>query len=467
MTTTAQTNGGGVRSMLRTGEQIGTAVFASAMLLLIIVFTLVYVMTVPSIEKAVAALIREEQAELGAIYDIDGAPGLTAAVERRASISGRTGRYYILLGPNRATLAGNLFNWPGLVPTDGELHRVTIIRGPSLPPVEIGAIAQLYGQSRYALLIGQDLREREALERGVLLAFVAAAFVTLGFGFIANVVVSGFMLRRVESVALTAREIVRGDLTQRIEVRGRSDEFDALSTTFNLMLDRIEELMLSMRAVTDSIAHDFRTQLGRARARAEAALAAGHDTVLLRSTLATIESEIDRMQQTLNSLLEIARAEAGLSREQMQTVDLTQIAENVVELYQPIAEEAGTRVEIEASGPVLVHAHANLLTQALANLVENALKYGGVVHPVLIEVQGAATAPAVAVADRGPGIPEADRERVLERFVRLDPARGTPGSGLGLSLVAAVARLHDARLILLDNRPGLRVVLRFPRPARP
>lgn len=457
---------GNLRSFLRTGEQIGTTVFAAGMVLLSLVFALVYFTTVPSIEDAVASLIREEHAELDAVYELDGPAGLTAAIERRSAGSARAGRYYILLGPNRAMLAGNLLDWPGVVPTDGRLHRVNIIRYAMTAPIDIGAIAQLYGDARYAVLIGQDLREREALERGVLLAFFAAAIVTLGFGYLANIVASQFLLRRVESVALTTQDIVRGDLSRRVEVRGRSDEFDALSMTVNLMLDRIEELMLGMRTVTDSIAHDFRTRLGRARAEAEAALAADAGPESLRQALATIEVEIDRMQQALNALLQIARAEAGLSREQMQPVDLKTLAENTAELYGPVAEEKACTLEVKAQGGAVVHGHPDLLAQALSNLVENALKYASTGQAVTIEVQGGSGVPILAVCDRGPGIPEKDHDRVLQRFVRLDPARAVGGSGLGLSLVAAVVKLHDARLSLLDNRPGLRVVIRFPRSAR-
>jgi signal transduction histidine kinase len=269
------------------------------------------------------------------------------------------------------------------------------------------------------------------------------------------------LLRRVELVNRTSERVMAGNLSDRVPVGGSGDEFDQLAANLNRMLDQIERLMTAMREVTDDVAHDLKTPLARLRARLELALIGPADGGEPKEAIRAAIDEADRLLATFNALLGIAEAEAGAGRDRMSVLDLSEIARTAVEFYEPVAEERGFSLTLEAEPGVRIRGDRHLLSQALANLIDNALKYagGGEVSVRVLECDGHA---ALEVADRGPGIPEADRESVFDRFVRLEPSRSTPGNGLGLSLVRAVAHHHDGTAALADNRPGLRAVLEFP-----
>lgn len=261
-----------------------------------------------------------------------------------------------------------------------------------------------------------------------------------------------------------------GNLSERVPVTQRNDEFDRLATSLNAMLDRIEQLMGGLKAVTDNIAHDLKTPLTRLRNRLEAAMRDGDGDGEHIEALEAAIGESERLIATFNALLLIARVEAGSTAGAFEPVDVADIVTDVAELYQPVAEDAGLTLKVDAASRAKVRANRELVSQALVNLVENAIKYAPpsqsaepVVEIRVIE-QGADV--VLEVADHGPGIAAADRERALERFVRLDEARAEAGSGLGLSLVAAVAQLHSGRVEIEDNKPGarLRLVLPIHRP---
>jgi hypothetical protein len=279
------------------------------------------------------------------------------------------------------------------------------------------------------------------------------------------------MLTRLDSINRTSGEIVAGNLTRRVPVSGAHDEFDVLAENLNRMLDRIERLMKGLREVTDSVAHDLRTPLNRLRQRLEqsqARLAAsGSDTSEIERAIA----ETDQLIGTFNALLLIAETDAGTARGTMSPLDLASVATDVAELYEPLAEEKN--VTLTLIPPFAVHGsdtviegNRSLISQALVNLVDNAIKYtppgGRVTVRPAVGFQGV----DLTVSDSGPGIPSEQRSRVVERFVRLEASRHSPGTGLGLSLVQAVAHFHNAELILEDNGPGLKAILRFPRPAQ-
>jgi signal transduction histidine kinase len=252
---------------------------------------------------------------------------------------------------------------------------------------------------------------------------------------------------------------MRGDLSQRLPVRDAEDEINKLAREINSMLDKIEQLTLGMRTVLDSAAHDLRTPLNRLQSTAEAAMSQLGPASSERRVLERVTTEVDRMRSTLDALLRIALAETGtVARE---TVDLSELVASMVELYAPVSEERGIALQSAVDAGAQVQGSRQLLAQALANLLDNALKFtpkGGHIRVLLRGVRGA---PEVVVEDDGPGIPADKREIVLGRRVRLDEARKLPGSGLGLSLVAAVTKLHGARLVLDDAAPGLRVALKF------
>ena len=255
-----------------------------------------------------------------------------------------------------------------------------------------------------------------------------------------------------------------GDLTHRIATSGSNDEFDRLSDALNAMLEEIRRLMSGMRTVTDNIAHDLRSPLTRMKGRLEMLLREPTDAEAQRLAIERTIGDADQLLATFTALLSIADAESGTARASMAQLDLGLLAADIVDLYGPAAEERAITM-IYDDGQGVVIGSRQLLFQALANLVDNAIKNTPTGGTIALSVEAGSAGVRLAVADTGPGIPETERDRVLEPFVRLDGSRSTPGSGLGLALVAAIARLHGARLELADNHPGLSVALIFP-PAR-
>jgi signal transduction histidine kinase len=262
------------------------------------------------------------------------------------------------------------------------------------------------------------------------------------------------------------RHIMAGDLGGRLKVAGTGDELDRLAQNLNDMLDRIGELMRGMQEVSDNIAHDLKTPLTRLRNKADEALRTAKTPDELKTALEATIDESDNLIRIFNALLMIARLEAGSAREGLADFDAAEAVRGVAELYEALAEEAGVSLEVSVEDSLPVHGSRELLGQAMSNLLDNALKYGASAdsshRTIGVSAHRRDGEVRIVVADRGPGIPEAERGRVLERFVRLESARSRPGFGLGLSLAAAVARLHGGALRLEDNEPGLRVVLALP-----
>jgi len=288
-----------------------------------------------------------------------------------------------------------------------------------------------------------------------------SGLVALGVGLLGGAAMSHHLLRRVELVNRTSERVMAGNLSDRVPLDGTGDEFDQLAVNLNRMLDQIERLMTAMREVTDDVAHDLKTPLARLRARLELALIGPSDAASQNEAIRSAIDEADRLLATFNALLGIAAAEAGAGRDAAVPLDLSEVARSAAELYEPVAEEKGFSMSQSIEPDVKICGDRHLLSQTLANLLDNALKYagGGDLQICVFQSEGRAI---LEVADRGPGIPEADRATVFDRFVRLEPSRSTPGNGLGLSLVRAVAQRHHGTVALADNRPGLRVRLEFP-----
>jgi len=315
------------------------------------------------------------------------------------------------------------------------------------------------------LLVGRDIEDKIRTQQLLKNAIAGGTGLMLVLGLLGGFALSRWTIGRLEEVNRTTAAIMAGHLGRRIELLGGGDEFDELAQHLNAMLERIEQLLASMREVTDNIAHDLRTPLNRIRSRIEVALLEELDREQARDVLEATMRDADALISTFNALLSIARAEAGSERREHEPVDLSQLARDVVELYEPLAEERRIALSVEARSPVVVEGSQQLLAQALANLVDNAIKYTPEGGAVQVRTH-AEPDPTLEVADNGPGIPPELREKALERFVRLQPDRSTPGNGLGLSLVAAVAKLHGAQLQLGDAGPGLLVTLRFAPAAR-
>lgn len=336
-------------------------------------------------------------------------------------------------------------------------------------PQRLAAATQRTLADGSVLIVGRDIDEQRAhIERVrfVLLGgMIAVALVGLGSGLL----ISRHILRRIDGMASASRAIMNGNLSGRIPRGGNGDELDRLAGSLNTMLERIERLMIGLREVSDNIAHDLKTPLNRLRNRAEAALRDDRGSPAWRDGLERTLEEADDLIKTFNALLLIAKLEAGAVEETLEPMDLAEVVADVAELYAPAAEDAGFRLEHSAVPPIPVRANRQLVGQALTNLVDNALKYSAsqsqpdTFGPAISITAAAHGGKAViTVSDRGPGIAAADRERALKRFVRLEVSRSRPGTGLGLSLVTAVAQMHGGTLRLEDNAPGLRAVLELP-----
>ncbi|MGE0604859.1 MAG: ATP-binding protein [Xanthobacteraceae bacterium] len=316
----------------------------------------------------------------------------------------------------------------------------------------------------FRVLVGRDIEERERLRQILAAPARWSVVVIVLLGIAGGVFVTRRVMKRIDSMTATSEQIMRGDFGGRLAVTGSGDEFDRLANSLNAMLGRIENLMGGLKHVSDNIAHDLKTPLTRLRNRAEEALRANHTEADLRRALESTIEESDNLIRTFDALLMISRAEAGELRKAMTDFDAADVARDVGELYEPVAEESELGLAVDAPEHLPVKGSRELISQALANLVDNAIKHGGTIpgSKVTVAVRKAGDRIEFVVGDRGPGIAEADRVRVVERFVRLEASRSRPGAGLGLSLAQAVARLHGGDLRLEDNSPGLKVTLAIP-----
>jgi signal transduction histidine kinase len=390
------------------------------------------------------------------------------AVGRLASAPGQ-GIYY-LAAPNGQMMVSNIAEFPveilqtpGVYSFDYERPRpFDPAVGEEGPPPGYALVRSEVLESGMRLMVGRDVVERRGFTGIIVQGFGLGVLGIVLASIIAGLITSIRVLRRVDAISGTATKIMSGNLSERVPVTRSNDEFDGLAKNLNLMLDRIEALLQGLKEVTDNVAHDLKTPLTRLRNKAEAALREGSGSETQREALETTLTESDKLIRTFNALLMIARAEAGAPSGAFADVDLSAVAADVAELYEPAAEEAGMTLATQIAPGITLRGNRELLGQALVNLLENALKYGRE-GKIILRVIAAGDRISIEVADNGPGIPEADRERVVERFVRLEESRTEEGSGLGLSLVAAVARLHRGTFRIEDNKPGVRAVIDLPR----
>lgn len=399
-------------------------------------------------------------------YQRLGLGGLADVIMSR-SVRGGQG-LYLLTDLQRHPIAGNLDGWPQIVFRPNsfvEFNYERRVGGISTLRRARGRVFSLTGG--FQLLVARDVHERHETVRLFSTTLPWSMLLMLVLGVIGGGFMSRNLLARLDSINETSREIMAGDLARRVPVRGTGDEFDTLATSLNQMLDRIERLMRGMREVTDSVAHDLRTPLNRLRNRIDAALRRLPSESAEYAEIESAAFEIDQLIATFNALLLIAEAEAGMAREAMARIDLRDVVEGIAELYAPLAEEKGLTFEAPPSGETMIAGNKRLVAQALANLVDNAIKYTPEGGKIRVSIENTPSGVALTVSDSGIGIPAEDRARVLDRFVRLEASRHSPGTGLGLSLVVAVAKLHDARLDLADNGPGLKATLTFPHDTSP
>ena len=442
----------------------------------VLVFALVYWVTIGFVESRTNETLASELAVLEADYRSRGMPGLIRAVAERAAEPG-TPMVYLVATVHGHIVAGNLPAWPRDVSPDGTIATIALPRHPDDASGPVSARAAGFDlPGGLLLLVGRSTADEEMFRDRVIYALAGALVFIVGIGALGGWLIARDLSNRVEAMNATARQIIQGNLRQRIAHAQSGDALDGLAANLNAMLDQIERLMAGMRQATDGIAHDLRTPLTRIRSRLELALIGTRDAETYRRVLDETIRDIDRLLTVFQSLLNIAQAEAGTSSEPFEPVDLNEIARRVAELYEPVADDKAVTLTVEAdeTTPAIAHGSEQLLAQAVANLVDNAVKYTPTRGRVAVIVSPAANGagPAITIRDTGPGIPPIWRERVRERFVRLDRAGSHPGSGLGLSLAHAAARLHGARLVLDDAEPectdparrGLAARLAFPPP---
>lgn len=441
---------------------------------------LVFYMTslsVRMLEAQTRDTINEDVQRLAAGYERGGLQLLVRVIGQRSRQPGAN--LYLIADPNGRILAGNVESLdPGVLSTNGWTERpfsyVRYGEGPgertSQPDTgratEHRAIAVILRlPNQLILLVGRDLGEPERF-RLVMRRSLMFALGTMGFGaLLIWYFVGRRALKRIDTMSDASRRIMGGDLSGRLPVVGAGDEFDRLAENLNVMLGRIAELNEGLKQVSDNIAHDLKTPLTRLRNRAEAALAGKRSTAEYREVLEGTIAESDQLIRTFNAILMISRLEAGYSAESTVPIDLDTILHDVVELYEPLAEEMGVELEAGADGNHRIVGNRELIGQALSNIVDNAIKYsaGSCLKPVVtVKAEKVDGEIRLTVADNGPGIPKDDHDRATERFVRLEQSRSQPGSGLGLSLSKAVMKFHGGRFVLSSRDPGLEVSMIFP-----
>ena len=426
-------------------------------------FSYVYWSTASYVRGRSDHAIAAEHVILRQAYDRAGRDGLIATIRQRIADERFEGGFYLLTDASLAPIAGNLKAWPSVLKGSdgwGDFNAPEWKPEAADRPLLRAAFETL--PDGYHLLVGKDIDDLNEFAGKIEIALALSALFTFVLGAVTSVFVTRRTVGRIEAINATSRAIMQSGLGQRIPRRGTRDEWDQLAENLNLMLDRIEGLMGEVKQVTDNVAHDLRTPLARMRGRLEKAYArqrdAEYDQLLIGDTLA----DLDSVLRMFTSLTRISQIEANDRTAAFRAVNMANIAREVVELFDAAAEEKGGRLSVVADQPVLVTGDRDLLFDAVANLVDNAIKHGRESGQVTVEVTRDNGGAVISVADDGPGIPVNECQQVFKRFYRLERSRCTPGNGLGLSLVAAVARLHGARIEMADNAPGLKFKLLFP-----
>jgi signal transduction histidine kinase len=440
---------------------ISIAVFGA---MVIALFGYVYWSTTKFVLSRSDSAIEAERAMLRDVYDRGGRNALTDAIEQRDAVARFQGGIYLLADGSFAPIAGNLSAWPPALKGDAEwaeFKSEPLNAKADSGPTLLRARAENLPDGSH-LLVGRDVSDLGRFADEIYAALATATLLIFLLAVVASISVTRRTVGRIESINATSRAIMKSGLGTRIPLHGTEDEWDHLAQNLNSMLERIEALMAEVKQVSDNVAHDLRTPLTRMRARLEkAGIEKGgrdHEQSLISETIA----DLDDVLRMFSSLTRISQIETTNKTSAFRTVDLGEIATQVAELFDAAAESKGGRVEVIGNQSVPVIADRDLLFDAVANLVDNAVKHGRAGGRVIVSTDKIDGEAIISVADQGPGIPATEFEHVFKRFYRLERSRRTPGNGLGLSLVAAVARVHGAQITLSDNEPGLKVVLHFP-----
>ena len=421
-----------------------------------------YVSVTRNVRERLHEDIRTDALDLAALAGHMGEHALQSEIRQRVDLDTPLPRWYALFAPDGRLLAGNLHWRP---PGPGWWHQpFRARRSPTglEPPMHTLTLLALGTAQGDLLVVGRDRTYIDQLEASYGRAFIGVLRVTIGVALLLGALIGRRMLRRVSAMSETAARISAGQLSLRMPLTGSGDEFDRIAQTVNEMLSRIEALLAEVRRIGADIAHDLRTPLTRLRRRLETARThPPANPVALDATLDEALHEIDELLVIFQALMRIARIESGEARSAFAAIDLAALLADLADAYAPVADAEGRHLEVDAPKAVIVPGDRDLLVQALVNLIENAIRHTHSGARIRLSVAREGDEIVIAIADDGPGVPQAERDNVLQPFKRLDRSRHTPGNGLGLALVRAVAELHGAQLRLSDNRPGLRVELRF------
>jgi signal transduction histidine kinase len=427
------------------------------------IFSYVYLSTSSYVRSRSDRAIMTEYSSLQGAYERSGRDGLIALIQQRIADKGFADSVYLLADPSLANLVGNLRAWPPAAPKGWtEFRAPEPLPNATSRPLLRAMLETFPNGDR--LLVARDISDLDSFTGQIKIAVISGVILIFVIAGVTSILVTRRTVGRIESINATSRAIMLSGLDKRIPLRGSHDEWDRVAENLNLMLDRIETLMGEVKQVSDNVAHDLRTPLTRMRGRLEKAYHGQRigedDQLLIGDTIA----DLDAVLRIFASLTRIAQIETQARKGAFRTVNLVEIASEVVELYDAAAEPDGTRLSVVGDREVLVTGDRDLIFDAIANLVDNAIKHGRAGGQVVVANETIDGAPVISIADDGPGIPADQYEHVFKRFYRLEHSRYTPGNGLGLSLVAAVARLHGARIEMLDNSPGLKLTLRFSAP---
>ncbi len=432
--------------------------FASSALVLL---GFIYWSTVSFTAYQMDNTIQSDITGLSEQYRLRGVNGIVDSITDRLQKDPDSSSVYLLTTPDFTPVTGNLTSWPQVnVSTDNWMNFQFYDERSGR---EFHARARLFIlQEGFNLLVGRDIRDLKAIHQLLKRSMLWGLLIILGLGLFGGIIMSRSMMRRIELINQNSRDIIAGDLSKRIPlVRGGNDDIDQLANNLNHMLDEIEHLMTGIQQVSNNIAHDLRTPLTRMRNRLEQLQLGLTGTNPHKPIVQECIDDADQLLNTFAALLRIARIEAGGHSTKFSSVNLSELVNDAAELYEVLAEANGLEFIIEASAPIMIEGDRDLLFQALANLIDNAIKYTPTKGKITISSTKNEYYSEIIISDSGPGIPVAEHEKVSQRFYRLESSRNTPGSGLGLSLVKAVALLHRGKLLLAENSPGLIATLRF------
>jgi signal transduction histidine kinase len=424
------------------------------------IFSYVYLSTSAYVRSRSDRAIMAETMDLRGVYEQSGREGLIALIRQRATDKAFAGHVYVLSDPSSAVLAANL-EPPAAMAASGW----TEFRAPGASP-EGGGSPLVRGMietfpSGDRLLVGRDISDLDLFTGQIKTAVISGVALIFVLAGVASILVTRRTVGRIEQINATSRAIMASGLDKRIPLRGTHDEWDRVAENLNLMLERIETLMGEVKQVSDNLAHDLRTPLTRMRGRLEKAYHSQRFDEDAQALIGDTIADLDAVLRIFSSITRIAQIETRVRKEAFRTVNLVEIAREVVELYDAAAEQTGSCLTMTGKGEVPATGDRDLIFDAIANLVDNAIKHGRAGGQVVVASETVNGIPLISITDNGPGIPPDLRDQVFKRFYRLEQSRYTPGNGLGLSLVAAVARLHGARIEMADNSPGLQFKLWF------